>query len=92
MKRKVLGILLVLFGLVSCRQPEIIYADFADFHPYAVTESSLTMGDGSLNPEMLVMANTAWDTDTLSEFICSPNSFGILQRFGTHYIGVLLCQ
>lgn len=67
MKRKVLGILLVLFGLVSCRQPEIIYADFADFHPYAVTESSLTMGDGSLNPEMLVMANTAWDTDTLSE-------------------------
>lgn len=57
MKKLVLFILLI--GLAACRQPEIIYADFTDFHPTKVTESSLVMEDGSLNPELQQMANPA---------------------------------
>lgn len=64
MKRLLL--LIVPLILVACREPEIIYADFADFHPYSVTESSLTMDDGSLNPEIQLMENPAAESDTLT--------------------------
>lgn len=51
-------------ALVSCRQAEVTYVDFADFHPTAVTESALCMEDGSLNPEMQVMEPTVDAPDT----------------------------
>lgn len=65
--KKFLILITVTLALAACRQAETIYADFSDFHPFAVTESALTMEDGSLNPEMRGMESLPVRTDSLND-------------------------